>query len=59
MGELAALGVLAEASSRVGGAELSLVAGGADPGDEGRGGGVCQGEQGVCQGESFTITVSI
>lgn len=59
VGELAALGVLAEAVGRVAGAELRLVAGGAHPGDEGRGGGVHQGEQGLSQGEAFYTRVSI
>lgn len=43
MGELAAFSILAETSSRVGGTELRLVTGGADPGDEGRRGGLYQG----------------
>lgn len=38
--ELAAFSILAETSGRVAGAELRLVAGRADPGDEGRGGGL-------------------
>ncbi len=52
VGELAALGVLADTSGRVAGTELSLVAGGADPGDEGRGGGLHEGEQGPSQGDT-------
>lgn len=59
VGKLAALGVLAETSSRVAGAKLRLVAGGADPGDEGRGGGLYQGKQGLSQRESNTTSVSI
>lgn len=54
VGKQAALSVLAETSGRVAGAELRLVAGGADPGDEGRGGRLHQGEQGPSQGESTT-----
>lgn len=49
MGKLAALSILAETSSRVAGAKLCLVSSGADPGDEGWGGGLYQGKQ--CLGE--------
>lgn len=49
MGKLAALSILAETSGRVAGAELCLVAGGADPGDEGWGRGLYQGKQ--CLGQ--------
>lgn len=56
VGELAALGVLAEAGGRVAGAELRLIAGGADPGDEGRGGGIHQGKEGLGQGEASTFS---
>ena len=57
MGELAALGILAETRSRVAGTELRLVASGADPGDEGRGGGLYQGEEGLSQGDSPTVSI--
>lgn len=49
VGKLAALSILAETSGRVAGAELRLVAGGADPGDEGWGGGLYQGKQRLSQ----------
>lgn len=58
MGKLAAFCILAEASSGVAGAEFSLVAGGADPGDQGRTGGLYQGKEGLGQGKAFT-TISI
>lgn len=57
VGKLAALRILAETSSRVAGTQLCLVTGGADPGDEGRGGGLHQGEQGLSQGDSSTVTI--
>ena len=43
VGKLTALSIFAETGSRVAGAELCLVAGGADPGDKGRGRGLYQG----------------
>ena len=57
VGKLAALGVLAETSGGVAGAELSLVAGGADPGDWGRGGALDQGKQGIGQGETWFVPI--
>lgn len=59
VGELAALSILAETSSRVAGTELCLVTGGADPRDEGRGGGLYQGEQGLSQGDSTTVAIRL
>lgn len=57
VGKLTALSILAETSCRVGGAELRLIAGGA--GDEGRGGGLYQGEQSLSQGKATSSTVTI
>ncbi|TNN47486.1 hypothetical protein EYF80_042308 [Liparis tanakae] len=59
VGELAALGILAETGGGVAGAQLRLVAGGADAVDEGRGGGLHEGEQGLGQGESRTAEVPV
>lgn len=59
VGKLAALRILAETSSGVAGAQLRLVTGGADPGDEGRGGGLHQGEQGLSQGDSSRVTMRL
>lgn len=58
VGKLTALSIFAETSSRVAGAELRLVAGGADPGDEGRGRGLYQGQQRLSKRDS-TATISI
>lgn len=49
MGKLATLSVLADTTGRVVGAELGLVPSGADPRDEGRRGGIHQGQQ--CLGQ--------
>lgn len=59
VGELAALGILATPRGRVAGAELCLVAGGADPGGERRRGALYQREQRLGQGETRTSVFSI
>lgn len=51
MGELAALSILAAARCRVAGTEFRLVAGGADPRDEGGRGGLDEGQESLCQGD--------
>lgn len=56
VGKLAALGVLAQARRRVGGAQLSLVPGGADPRHAGSGG-IHYREQGVGQGDTSTAAL--
>lgn len=58
--KLAALAILAEAGGRVAGAELRLVTSGTDPGDRSwRGGGFHLGKEGLCQGDSCTISFGI
>lgn len=60
MCKLAAFTILAEASGGVAGAELRLVASGTDPGDQRRRGGSFHlGKEGLCQGESCTVTLRI
>lgn len=60
MCKLAAFAILAEASGGVAGAELRLVTSGTDPGQQSwRGGGFHLGKEGLCQGESCTVTLRI
>lgn len=60
MCKLAAFTVLAEASGGVAGAELRLVTSGTDPGDQRwRGGSFHLGKEGLCQGDSCTVTLRI
>lgn len=60
--KLAALAILAEASGGVAGAELRLVTSGTHPGEQrwrGGGGGFHLGKEGLCQGDSCTITLTV
>lgn len=60
MCKLAALTILAEASGGVAGAELRLVTGGTDPGDQSwRGGGFHLRKESLCQGDSYAITLRL
>lgn len=58
VGELAALGILAQTQRRVAGAQLGLVAGGADPRHAGNGG-VYQREQRVGQGDTAAAALRL
>lgn len=60
--KLAALAILAETSGGVAGAELRLVTSGTHPGEQswrGGGGGFHLGKEGLCQGDSCIITLTI
>lgn len=58
--KLTAVAILAAASGRVAGTELRLVTSGTDPGDPSwRGRGFHLGKEGLCQGDSCTVTLRI
>lgn len=58
--KLAALAILAEARGGVAGAELRLVTSGTDPGDRSwRGGGFHLRKEGLCQGDSYAVTLGL